>query len=507
MRASSNCDNTPPPVVQSIVSVPLPPLRVGQQCIYRRDVIVTVLRIDQQEDWLGPRKLASPPLPVATVSGNHSDSVPLSMTVDQLIAGRRPPLRTPGQPPLLSSSASSLPLPPSVSNVTSAVGPSATMGGGGVSPSMLAVAGTTARPRSSSLGALYYTIQMPDGSEKQCVRSQLHLWQPWTDSPPLTAAVAANNAEAGISSCGETGVSSASGPTAGAVGATSQAPYIMAVLSPGEGRSVEEGLGMSVPQFHHDPASLAAFLDSIVTVLQNSSFVALVAASGLMMGVQTAWSSQLQQVLHGVMSPKAVGVLGVVMSLTNNVAAVACGAVSDRIFRRRFKLPLVLSLVACAAASIVFALCNKSPVFGPPAGANVSSSAYNGSGGGGSSLPLPPIPAWPWLLGLSLFVGGATVGMTVPLMYELCAEMTFPVPEGTSAGLLVFVFNIGACVVLVVSSYIDVDWMNTVWCSTVVLALVLIACGVTEAYKRTDAEEAFNSHHLMKAAAAGAQSR
>jgi hypothetical protein len=37
-------------------------------------------------------------------------------------------------------------------------------------------------------------------------------------------------------------------------------------------------------------------------------------------------------------------------------------------------------------------------------------------------------------LAISLALAGLAQSATSPLLYELCAELTYPVPEGTSAG-------------------------------------------------------------------------
>ena len=89
----------------------------------------------------------------------------------------------------------------------------------------------------------------------------------------------------------------------------------------------------------------------------------------------------------------------VLFSAASSLCAVACGAVTDRLFRRRFKTPLVAGLVVGLGASVWFGLSLCNPFFassGPP-----SSQQHT------------------WLLATALLIIGASQGVTIPLCYEL----------------------------------------------------------------------------------------
>ena len=62
---------------------------------------------------------------------------------------------------------------------------------------------------------------------------------------------------------------------------------------------------------------------------------------------------------------------------------------------------------------------------------------------------------------------------TMPLEYELAAEVSFPSPEGTSGGLLSFVNNAGGLLLLAVSSKLG-TWNTAAMAITAAVALLLL---------------------------------
>ena len=65
----------------------------------------------------------------------------------------------------------------------------------------------------------------------------------------------------------------------------------------------------------------------------------------------------------------------------------------------------------------------------------------------------------------------------------MTADLAYPVPEGTSAGLLTLVFNIAGLILLGVGSLIPVDWINLVVVLTLAVCVVVIL-PVSERYPR-----------------------
>jgi hypothetical protein len=76
----------------------------------------------------------------------------------------------------------------------------------------------------------------------------------------------------------------------------------------------------------------------------------------------------------------------------------------------------------------------------------------------------------------------------VPILYELSAELIFPVPEGTSVGLFCLFTNL-ACLLFTLSTKFIPDglmsWINALSVGAVVIALLFIK----EKYNRNVAKE------------------
>lgn len=66
---------------------------------------------------------------------------------------------------------------------------------------------------------------------------------------------------------------------------------------------------------------------------------------------------------------------------------------------------------------------------------------------------------------ISATLGGLFVNGTIPLFYELAVESTYPVAEGTTAGILTLMNNLGCLIFLLMPMFSKLkntmhDWMN-----------------------------------------------
>ncbi|ELR21708.1 uncharacterized protein ACA1_384210, partial [Acanthamoeba castellanii str. Neff] len=80
-------------------------------------------------------------------------------------------------------------------------------------------------------------------------------------------------------------------------------------------------------------------------------------------------------------------------------------------------------------------------------------------------------------------------GRIGPAIYELSAELLYPVPEATSGGLMVLLINIATLIFLFVSPLITTTWINTIQMLTMVGCFIMVVF-VNERYKRWEAEMA-----------------
>ena len=65
----------------------------------------------------------------------------------------------------------------------------------------------------------------------------------------------------------------------------------------------------------------------------------------------------------------------------------------------------------------------------------------------------PPIPSNHVSIGINMCVSAFLQGSADPFFYELLAEVTYPLSEGISAGILVTIFNAATMAMLFVASW------------------------------------------------------
>ena len=224
------------------------------------------------------------------------------------------------------------------------------------------------------------------------------------------------------------------------------------------------------------PLPSLSFAHGLCVTLKNRSFFAVVLAGGALTGVYTAWSAILPSVV------------GIYFTLNQSASFVSCtrfagiigglwsGWLADRpMFRRRYKPLLCVFLYSAFVLLSMFFLCSPSFIFKTPI------------------LPTDYV--------ISLLVvgfAGFALGACTPLWLELGAELTYPAPESTSAGLIILVQQIGTLVMLAVAPELAQNSDPTsrgvstkpnanFIMSVVVLAALIVTFTVTEDYRRTRA--------------------
>ena len=146
--------------------------------------------------------------------------------------------------------------------------------------------------------------------------------------------------------------------------------------------------------------------------------------------------------------------------LTGNIAAVLSARVMDTCFTRQLKLGILVGLSGCIFATTWFLL--QLPCF---------------------LYTEPPIHTTEMGLIISITLAGFFQGLTSPLVYELAAELIYPVKEGMSAGIIVMLLNAAAGVTIFMNGQIEPGAMNLI----MVMCLVLVALcvgAVKEQYNR-----------------------
>jgi sugar phosphate permease len=154
-----------------------------------------------------------------------------------------------------------------------------------------------------------------------------------------------------------------------------------------------------------------SFFDDVKKIMVNSNFLWVVLAGGMGQGVVSAWASVLEQGLSPLgYSQNECGWFGFLFTVAGLPGGMLIAWIADRAaWRRRLKL---LTLMPLCMAILLFAWLSLSmPTFW-------------------SSTP--PFPSSTIIIGIAMGTLGFFLGGSNPLFYEMCAELTYPVPEGTS---------------------------------------------------------------------------
>jgi MFS family permease len=143
----------------------------------------------------------------------------------------------------------------------------------------------------------------------------------------------------------------------------------------------------------------------------------------------------------------------------------AVGWLADRYFQRRFKCMLLSLIGLCLVSFIWFTM--SLPAFDTNSDRGMLPSSF------GTIL-------------VSIACAGLFLGASAPLFFELALEITYPIPEATSGGIMTLFNNMGALLFLAIPPSFASS-MNVVMTATVLMTFLLVF-SVKEAYHRSDTE-------------------
>eukprot|EP00742_Colponemidia_sp_Colp-10_P002780 GILJ01002972.1.p1 GENE.GILJ01002972.1~~GILJ01002972.1.p1 ORF type:complete len:458 (-),score=57.19 GILJ01002972.1:377-1750(-) len=211
------------------------------------------------------------------------------------------------------------------------------------------------------------------------------------------------------------------------------------------------------------------FLRSLWILSGDPSFVVLVTVGGLAAGVYNAWSGCLPTVLKPLgFGEDEAGWMAFGGTMAGILAALLVGHLSDRYFPRRYKKTLLTCFTVSFLVFCWLTLSLPEPfidynVFGYQLGS-------------------------PSNVGLTIAVAGMFLGAANPVFFEFAAELSYPIPEGTSAGALVFINNVGCLCFLFIVPQIPNQWLNVIIACNVLLCTIALSF-VKESYKRAAVEQ------------------
>ena len=206
--------------------------------------------------------------------------------------------------------------------------------------------------------------------------------------------------------------------------------------------------------------STREFMRRSAVLFQSVSVLLLVVAGGLEAGSSGAWSGVLTQILP--YSSSFVGWCGFANNIGGIFGIFSSGYIGDKLFQGRLKLLLLLFFAGNVCCYLWFTLQLKAPLY---------------SGG-------PPIPPSRLNILAASTLAGFFQGGCDPLFYELCAEITYPLPEGMSAGFITFASNAASLIFFFVAPKVSTDYINTLTTASMALAM-LLALAAKESYQRS----------------------
>jgi FLVCR family MFS transporter len=209
------------------------------------------------------------------------------------------------------------------------------------------------------------------------------------------------------------------------------------------------------------PAVESAAAYPLLRILSLPSLLLLCACGGVQAGVSSAWTGVLPQMLPSPpFSPIFIGWLGCAFSIGGVVGNAGAGLVADRWFVQRYKTFLIRVFMLSAACFGVLTLSLHNPFITP--------------------APIPSSPASIMIIGS---LAGVLQSACDPLFYELAAEISFPLEEGSSASMIAFLFNAATLVMLFVAPAISLTLFNAIMTATMVVC-ALGVCFTKESYHR-----------------------
>jgi FLVCR family MFS transporter len=210
----------------------------------------------------------------------------------------------------------------------------------------------------------------------------------------------------------------------------------------------------------HDSA-FTACLKPLLHMLSLPSLLLLCVCGGVQAGVSSAWSGVLPQMLTPPrFSSVFVGWLGFAFSIGGVVGNAGAGVVADVWFVQRYKRFLIWVFILSAACFALFTLSLPNPFISP--------------------APIPSSETSIMIIGT---MAGVFQSACDPLFYELAAEISFPLEEGTSASLIAFLFNAATLIMLFVAPVISISLFSTIMTATLIVC-ALGVCFSKESYHR-----------------------
>lgn len=158
-----------------------------------------------------------------------------------------------------------------------------------------------------------------------------------------------------------------------------------------------------------------------------------------------------------------MGWIGFSNSFAANISCIVVGRMVDLFFARRLKTAIVFGYTVFGLSLCVFTLALPCFLWEDP--------------------PFDMTENVPGLVGI-LLISGVAQGAVSPLIYELAAELLYPVSEGLSGGILVLILNGSCFATIFLKDFLDANVMNFATSCFIFVVTLVVFFGVKETYRR-----------------------
>eukprot|EP01084_Bolivina_argentea_P292987 503851_1 len=209
------------------------------------------------------------------------------------------------------------------------------------------------------------------------------------------------------------------------------------------------------------------FMYELKEIFFNYSAMIVICVAGGITGIFGGWSGVFQDMLSPVgLNDAAIGFIGFNLNITEFLGGILFGFIADKWFQKQLKSFTIFALLVITLLFMVLLFSLPSPWD------NKSKLLYN-------------VGLDEKMIVLNLLIGfiGLISGGVSCLFYELVANISFPVTEGTSSTLLVFGNNLTCLIFVGIGNWINTKWETFLAVIMCVVAVILMVT-VRDQYKR-----------------------
>lgn len=210
-------------------------------------------------------------------------------------------------------------------------------------------------------------------------------------------------------------------------------------------------------------------------MIRSASTMIVVVIGGITIGSFDGWSAMLQTMMGTQssfgLSTESVGIIGFTGNVACILGGIVIGLVTDKWYSKHLKLVVFRLFIGILIGFGVLMFVLPSPWSEQPmlVIADSKDAQYH----------------WKMTIFLCALNGinGFLVGGCLPLFYELCVEVSYPVSEGSSATFLVFTENVTMLVMVGIGNWISTEYQTAMVVAVCLLCLILLSF-VEERYRR-----------------------